>query len=237
VASTSPGGGLRWQRFRAQGVQVVRDVEVLVDWQNVLAGWRSVTGSRGCSEIDADVVVSHLVEHVRFAVQSLGDNQGVQATGWVYGSDLDVASSNPFGVHVRAALHRSRITERSLRLTLNPVDRPVHSEQEPLQVALCPFDARHDCRRQGCEEQVWEQKLADTMIVADAAYFGMFADIGLAVISDDYDMVPGLLLAAHLRRSAGGDPRKELVWYRPARSSAPYAARFAGHFTTKGGIQ
>lgn len=214
---------------------MVYEVEALVDWQNVLVGWRKATGNRGRSEIDAQDSVAHLVDHIRFASESLGTDQNRQVTAWVYGSELQ--DSRGFGMHVRQALSQMRVSDRSLRLTLNPVERPVHSNGEPLQVSLCPYEADRPCRRDGCDQNIREQKLADTMIVADAAHFGMFATIGLVVISDDADMIPGLLLAAQLRRAAGGNPSAELLWHRPGRGVADYRRKYERHFMTTGGEQ
>lgn len=212
---------------------MVYEVEVLVDWQNVLVGWRRATGNRGRSEIDAQDSVAHLVEHIRFATEALGVAQTRQVTAWVYGSEIQ--DSRGFGMHVRQALNQMRVSERSLRLTLNPVERPVHSNGELLQVSICPYEAERLCRRDGCGQTIRDQKLADTMIVADAAHFGMFATVGLVVVSDDVDMVPGLLLAAQLRRAAGGNPSAELVWYRPGRGVADYKRKYERHFMTTGG--
>lgn len=211
---------------------MLQEVEMLADWQNLLIGWRKSTGSRGYSEIDAYEAVQHVVQHARAATTPFSSATTVQATVWLYGSGID--NTTHFGSCVRKELNAIRITEPGLRITMNPVDRPVHLEAEPLQVALCPYDAPRTCRVHGCTTLTREQKLADTMIVADAGHFGTFPSVGLAIISDDEDMVPGLLLAAHFRRIVGGAPAQELLWYRPSRPVAKHRAKYARHFMMKG---
>lgn len=209
---------------------MISEIEVLVDWQNVFVAWRKMSCSRGNSQIDAEDAVAELSSHVRSAVAHFGRRIPTRAR--IYGSGIE--TNTDFGMFVRSALYKGKISDANIRLTLDPVDRPVHSEGDSLSVSLCPFDIERDCRRDGCNSKVREQKLADTMIATDAAYLGVYSTIGVVVISDDVDMIPGLLLAAHFRRSVGGDPAEEIAWYRPHSPASPYATRYCKHFLTRG---
>lgn len=64
---------------------------------------------------------------------------------------------------------------------------------------------------------VREQKLVDTMLVCDLIYLATFPALGVVVVTDDHDVVPGFGQAAHIRQSFGlpsGSP--DLVWLRPS---------------------
>ncbi len=60
-----------------------------------------------------------------------------------------------------------------------------------------------------------EQKLVDTMLVCDLIYFASFPGVGVVVVTDDHDVIPGFGQAAHVRRSLVPDrDRGDLVWMR-----------------------
>lgn len=72
-----------------------------------------------------------------------------------------------------------------------------------------------ECERCGSGRPIYEQKMVDTMIVADATALADFDDIGIVVMSDDIDLAPGLAMAGISRaRLAGSAANREVVWVR-----------------------
>lgn len=72
-----------------------------------------------------------------------------------------------------------------------------------------------ECR---CEarSQVYEQKIVDTMIVADAAALAEYNDIGIVVVGDDIDLAPGLVMAGLQRAFLTNrqSSSSEVIWLR-----------------------
>jgi hypothetical protein len=64
--------------------------------------------------------------------------------------------------------------------------------------------------------EVFEQKMVDTMIVADAAALAEFRQIAIVVVGDDIDLAPGLVMAGTQRAFITGreSAASEIVWLR-----------------------
>jgi len=64
--------------------------------------------------------------------------------------------------------------------------------------------------------EVFEQKMVDTMIVADAAALAEFKDIAIVVVGDDIDLAPGVVMAGTQRAFITGreSAASDIVWLR-----------------------
>jgi hypothetical protein len=62
-----------------------------------------------------------------------------------------------------------------------------------------------------------EQKLVDTMLVADFIYFATFPTSGVIAVSDDHDVIPGIAHGSFLRATVAPNAKPgDLVWLRPS---------------------
>lgn len=72
-----------------------------------------------------------------------------------------------------------------------------------------------DCRC-GMRGDMYEQKMVDTMIVADAVALSEYLDHAVVVVGDDVDLAPGVALAGLQRAYLAGETSAEadVVWLR-----------------------
>lgn len=205
----------------------MREVYVLVDWDNC-------ADRRIRSALDAEQAVTDVGEMCLAAARELTEDvRSVQA--WIYTAWSDDGRPSVTGGLVRTALSKGGRRSGRCVLTMNPADRPVHMQDDSVSVELKPMLESRNCRSLDCTRVVKEQKLVDAMIVSDAGWIGGSVDVGLVILSDDRDMVPGLTLAARTRRAVGGRPVQEILWFRPGCGTSGWDRRLAKHVRVIGG--
>ena len=71
------------------------------------------------------------------------------------------------------------------------------------------------------KSEVFEQKMVDTMIVADAAALAEFREIAIVIVGDDIDLAPGVVMAGAQRAFITGreSAASDIVWLRRAPST------------------
>jgi hypothetical protein len=109
------------------------------------------------------------------------------------------------------------MTQRNgpLAITLDAVDGCYGAPQTPMylntETSRC------------CGANTHRQKIVDTTMVVDIVTFGQFPTVGLQAVSDDQDMLPGVMVAAIQRGKAiGRSARDDIVWQRPCRLAGRY---------------
>lgn len=206
------------------------EAEVLVDWMNI------ATGRQIHSEADAVRIIDDVVELVVEAVGHLAPPPH-SANVRLYGSwetrNLEPHTRRAIE-HLRQAASRSNRRIGKLRITVNLVRQMAHSALVPDAPAIASYVVARPCRSAGCGNWVSEQKMADTMIVSDAIFFGSFPEAAVIVISDDQDMLPGLLAASYFRRTLASRPSEEVLWFRPGRPLLASESGLLRHLMIRG---
>jgi hypothetical protein len=125
--------------------------------------------------------------------------------------------------HTREGVHITYLPVESLAFEAN-VHRPL---------GLAAFLQEERCRCYA-GTQVRVQKLTDSMIVADTIFFSSFPSHGVVVVSDDMDMLPGVLMGADQRSLVVGRSN-DIVWLRPTCYSTDDEAAYHRFFVLRGG--
>jgi hypothetical protein len=200
----------------------VTSVVALVDWDNVVS-------HRVSTPMDAELAVNEAmgvcVGPIMAACPSI-ENLELRLYGsWLWRNGRQTR----FGVLISSAANTAATRVGSVYVTASTVTGLALEQSIANGPALTPYLSPTRCR---CihREEVNEQKLADTMIVADAIYYANFADYGIAVISDDIDMSPGLMMASHVRIQNAWHPTSDVLWLRPQADRLSTERRFSMHF-------
>lgn len=194
-----------------------------MDWNNLTQADTKRTA------FDAELIIDRLRAESIDSSAQFGSVSSVRIS--LYGSwssDRWNWRPNSFVSYVEEACKRFSRSHKGTSVKFDLVRAMAHSDYVPDAPFLCAFVADRECRKRQCNETISEQKLADTMITSDLSYFGSFPDIGIVAMSDDVDMLPGLLSAAYFRRGVGGQPSQEIVWAR-TREASPPERRLAKH--------
>ena len=206
------------------------EVAVLVDWQNCFHG-------RGFKTLeDAEDALSELTDLVQTSL-NLVNGRPTSVEVRLYGSwSIEPFSwrLDPFSQKLESALARTSRRIKGAATVFDLVRGMAHASEVPDPVQLCAYVSERDCRKAFCSEKIYEQKLADTMLTSDAAFYGSFTGLNIVLISNDNDMIPGLLTSSYFRRGAGGRPAQEILWYRPGRPRMFQDSRLEKHFRVEG---
>jgi hypothetical protein len=185
-------------------VDEVEMVYVLVDWDNLE---RSFPGRN-----NGEDVAYQLRERV---AQLSGDHfpKASEVEVRCYSAWL-TANGSPTsqGRSLRPKIETASQRVNGLPVRLSCVDGMVAQGAPAIFAHLAgPRECR--CEAKG---QVYEQKIVDTMIVADAAALSEYNDIGIVVVGDDVDLAPGLVMAGLQRAFITKRPSacSEVIWLR-----------------------
>jgi hypothetical protein len=200
----------------------VTSAVVLVDWDNVVPG-------RVRTEIDAEGAVDGALELVVGPVlASCPDVIDLQVR--LYGSwRWQRGGDTAFGSLISSAAQRSNRRVGGTYVTTSSVASLAVEAEYEAGPRLTPFLSQRRCR---CahRERIYEQKLADTMIVGDAIYYAQFLDFAVVVASDDIDVSPGLMMASSIRGAVPGTSTDDVIWLRPRADEVTVRRRFQGFF-------
>lgn len=182
----------------------VETVSVLVDWDNLE---RSFPG-RNMAEDVAYSLRERVTELVTKRFPSATEAEIRCYSGWV----------TPSGAPTRTAqIVRPKIERLSARLSGRAI-RLECVDEMAIQGAPAIFSHLAGPRECRCPArgEVYEQKMVDTLIVADAAALAEYERLAVVVIGDDIDLAPGLVMAGVQRAFVTKRPTspQEVIWLR-----------------------
>lgn len=178
----------------------------LIDWDNVSPPPSPNIGdSQGAIEEVADVVVPALVH--KFPNLEQIEMRLYGAWQWPNGRPTSPA------LNLAQALIDAPRRWKHVAVTFSQVHHPAIEAEYLPPPQISPYLSKRDCRCQS-KNPVNEQKLVDTVLTVDTAFFAMFPDVATLVVSGDIDLVPGLLLAANLRAVVAHASEYDVVWLR-----------------------
>lgn len=187
-----------------------------------LLDWDNVNKVRVDSQMDAEIAIAESIMLVAPRVLSeFTDVVDLQL--WLYGSwEYQGGKPTRFRSMISAAAAGSNRRIERCYVTVTPVDSLAVQREQDSGRRLVPYLATNRCR---CPSRtsINEQKLADTMIVADAVYLSIFPDQAVVIVSDDNDMLPGALLASNFS-STTNQLRQQvppIAWLRPSAKALP----------------
>lgn len=187
----------------------ITSVYVLVDWDNLE---RSFPGRN---------VAEDVAYQLRERVVSVCDGRFPAArevevrcySGW------QEASGRPtrVGLAVRPKIEQLSGRVRGYPIRLVCVDGMVVQGAPPVFAHLA---GPRDCRC-GASAQLYEQKMVDTIIVADASALAEYEGTGIVVVGDDIDLAPGVVMAGTQRAFLTNRPSasSEVIWLRRGQST------------------
>lgn len=187
-----------------------------------LLDWDNVNRVRVTSAMDADIAISESIDLVAPRVlEEFPDVVDLQL--WLYGSwEWRGGRSTSFRNMLSAAAAGSNRRLGHCYITVTAVESLAVQREQASGRRLVPYLSPSKCR---CPSRadINEQKLADTMIVADAVYLSIFPDQAVIIVSDDKDMLPGALLASNFSGSANQPSRRvpPVAWLRPFSKEPP----------------
>jgi hypothetical protein len=212
------------------------ELRVLVDWDNC-TDRLAPHASEAEVVRHADQSLERLQRRIETVIKPVPGLRAVEVR--LYGSwrngRFDGPEDRVTGIVSRAAERARRMVQR-VPVTFEVAQGSAIEGMLGLPTAVTPYRAQRECRKWGCYERLEEQKLVDTMIVADAIYYSAFADTGVAVMSDDMDMLPGLLTAADQRRLVKGEPTESIIWCRKKALRPEHRRLFSEHINVVEGV-
>lgn len=211
AATTDERGALRSgfgprsaQYVLSMSVDEVGTVYVLVDWDNLE---RSFPGRN-----KGEDVAYQLRERVaQLCLERLPKAREAEVrcySAWLAAN----GSLTSQGRSLRPKIETASQRVNGLPIRLSCVDGMVVQGAPAIFAHLAgPRECR--CNAKG---QIYEQKIVDTMIVADAAALAEYNDIGIVVVGDDIDLAPGLVMAGLQRAflTKQKSSSSEVIWLR-----------------------
>lgn len=181
----------------------------LVDWDNLE---RSFEGRNKADDV-AFQLRERLVELSAARFPGVTEIDVRCYSGWLGANGVPT----PAALVVRPKIHSLSRRIGSLTVRMDCPDGMIVQGAPPIFAHLAgPRDCRCDARG-----QIFEQKMVDTMIVADAAALAEFRDIAIVVVGDDIDLAPGLVMAGTQRAFVTGreSAAADIVWLRRRRQT------------------
>ena len=180
---------------------------MLVDWDNLE---QSFTGRN---------IAEDVAYELRERVAAMCDLRFPQArevevrcySAWQEGSGRPTSS----GLYVRPKIERLTARVGNYPVRLLCVDTMVVAGAPPVFAHLA---GPRDCRC-GASASMYEQKMVDTIIVADAGALAEYVETGIVVVGDDIDLAPGLVMAGTQRAflTKRTSANSEVIWLRRGR--------------------
>ena len=176
----------------------------LVDWDNLE---RTFSG-RNMAEHVALELQTRLVALCSARYPSITDIEVRCYSGWLNPN----GSLTPMGRVVRPMIEALSARIDGLLVRMFCPDEMIIENAPPIFAHLV---GPRDCRC-GSKGQIFEQKIVDTMIVADAAALAEYTDLAIVVVGDDIDLAPGLVMASSQRSylTKRSNVANEVVWLR-----------------------
>lgn len=135
-----------------------------------------------------------------------------------YSAWLEVSGGpTPKAQTIRPLIEALSSRSNSLTIRINCTDRMFLEGAPPIH-AFLSRSRECRCRSKGL---VREQKMVDTMIVADAATLAEYPTTAVVVVSDDVDLAPGVALAGSQRAFLTGQTSAadEIIWLHHGKQS------------------
>jgi len=182
----------------------VETISVLVDWDNLE---RSFPGRNMAQDV-AYSLRERVIDLLAKRFPSATEAEIRCYSGWVTPNGSPTRTAEI----VRPKIERlsARVSGRTIRLEC--------VDEMAVQGAPAIFSHLAGPRECRCpaKGEVFEQKMVDTLIVADAAALAEYERLAVVVIGDDIDLAPGLVMAGVQRAFVTKRPTasQEVIWLR-----------------------